>query len=225
MKKQVFFIFYFFVITLIISCKPYKFISSEGKELNPMGVKEYFKEEVAEIALNDGDTLVDIGFGNAEVTGLYASIKNNVKFILIDINKLCLNKPTIKNKIYAIERIYKNYNKFNIKTVLNTQTSIPLPNESYPTILCRMSYHEFDNKPALLQEIKRILKPNGRLIIIETKPLIENEIDKGCKKPHYTSTQIKDTVLPLGFSLISSNELKQAYLENNILNILTFEKN
>jgi ubiquinone/menaquinone biosynthesis C-methylase UbiE len=65
-----------------------------------------------------------------------------------------------------------------------------LPDEYFDTIVASLSFHHFRDHDKGLEEMKRVLKPSGRLIIFESNPittrgkvliLIENLFHTGAK--------------------------------------------
>lgn len=55
----------------------------------------------------------------------------------------------------------------NVETVLGTQTDPKLPAGKLDMILMVDVYHEFSQPQRMLQEMKKALKPDGRLILVE----------------------------------------------------------
>ncbi len=45
--------------------------------------------------------------------------------------------------------------------------SLPLASESFDRIVCASSFHYFSEPGAVLGEFRRLLKPEGRLIVID----------------------------------------------------------
>lgn len=54
-----------------------------------------------------------------------------------------------------------------VQTVEAFAESIPLPDESFDYVTCRLACHHFHNIEAALAEFRRILRPGGRLVIID----------------------------------------------------------
>jgi SAM-dependent methyltransferase len=48
--------------------------------------------------------------------------------------------------------------------------NIPLPGEHFDKVVASASFHHFPNQDKGLEEMKRILKPNGKMIILEIDP-------------------------------------------------------
>ena len=106
-----------------------------------------------------GMTLADIGSG----TGLLAFEARNQKGskiysvemseTMVDIQKQRIKEKNINN----VEIIEQNVDNF----------KIALEDESCDVISMITVFHEIDNKDSFVQEINRILKPDGKFLIIE----------------------------------------------------------
>lgn len=59
----------------------------------------------------------------------------------------------------------------NIITVRSREREIPLPAACVEIACLANTFHELEDPVAFLQEIRRILKPGGRLLVIDWKPL------------------------------------------------------
>ena len=108
--------------------------------------------------------LIDIGAGPGRMVSLYESFCK--KFILLDpsINQLKEAKKRVKNRKKA-------------EIILADGQNIPLPDANCDTAVCIRVFHHISNPQEILQEMRRILKPGGYLIIeIPNKFHIKNRI-------------------------------------------------
>jgi len=125
---------------------------------NPIRIKE----------LNPADTLIKAGFKDNMIlcdigagTGIFsfpaAKISNNINYAL-----------EISDNMIEIlsDRIVKN----DIKNVIVKKVDsdiLPLDNNCCDMVILVTVLHELENKEFMLSEIKRILKENGKLVVIE----------------------------------------------------------
>jgi ubiquinone/menaquinone biosynthesis C-methylase UbiE len=178
-----------------------------------------FTTEISKFGLLDRDTLVDIGAGDGVFDAQISYFLPNMYFILEDTNP--------KSEKY-ISRFYKQKANLtaNIKkkyiTVLGSNDSIPLETEKYKTVLCRKSFHEFANLPAMMKELYRILRPGGTLIIEEVEPISEKELDKYCKMQYLSKQYVVEKMQHTNFTLINSDEVLLP--KNRKFYILLFRK-
>ena len=86
-----------------------------------------------------------------------------------------------RGKVYAIdaqpamlqelERRAQDKRLRNVITVRSSEREIPLPPSRVDAACMANTFHELEEPLALLSEVRRILKPSGRLIVIDWKPI------------------------------------------------------
>ena len=120
------------------------------KELNPMVT-------LTRIGLQDNQVLCDIGAGSGIFTIPAAKITKNKVFALeINDEMLALIGEKAKNEnIENIELIHVQENKFDLE------------DNSVDIVLMVTVLHEIENPKIFLKEIKRVVKENGKVAIIE----------------------------------------------------------
>ena len=55
----------------------------------------------------------------------------------------------------------------NIDFTISSADTIPHPDNSFDIVICTHAFHHFPNQVNVLKEMHRVLKPNGRLMIID----------------------------------------------------------
>lgn len=115
----------------------------------------------SELELDDGKILADIGAG----TGFYAVpfSKRVGKVYAVDISEKMLARVREKMRGEGIS---------NIEPMLSSEDKIPLPDESVDIAFMASVFHELDGD-GTLNETRRILKPGGKLVIIDFKKIEE----------------------------------------------------
>ena len=122
-------------------------------------VFRFRKQIVAALGLKKGQQLADVGAGSG---AFIASFVNTVG---------------AKGSVYAVD-ISPNFIKFlnkrfqahkNVKVVHSKATSTLLPDNSVDVIFSSDTYHHFSDPKAMLKDFRRILRPGGRLIIVDFK--------------------------------------------------------
>ena len=58
----------------------------------------------------------------------------------------------------------------NIKFVEGEAENIPLPDAYFDKVVASASFHHFSDHDKALEEMKRVLKPDGKIIILEIDP-------------------------------------------------------
>ena len=165
---------------------------------------------------------LDIGSGFGYEAAALFRFYPKMYFILVDID----NKFSELNGSFIIIDGKKKYFKDNAKYVNGFTDSIPLLSNSYNTILCRKTVHEFEDPAKMLKEIKRLLTLNGILIVEEAIPKQQNAIDPYCKKRLLSKDELITMFSEQGFKLVAAEtttmKIKKRYDGN--MNILKFRK-
>ena len=98
----------------------------------------------------------------------------------------------------------------NIEPLLSRKDEIPLENESVDILITVNTLHEFPDKKKTIEEIKRVVKPEGQVVIIDFK-----KEDTGFGPPvtiRVSRDQAKHLFEEGGFTVVKSHELMYHYL-------------
>ena len=179
MRKLLFLLPIFFY-----SCLPPQAKQNDIKYLKEFYSKSYLDSvslEIDKLGLNPNQTLVDIGTGNTFFTCEIARKYPKMNFILEDIYEL----QTFNGKLKTINWIANNNEhctalKGRSKFVTGKKSSLPLESNSYTQILLRKTFHEIKTPEIMVKELHRILKREGKVIIVDIEPAYPNEKDSGC---------------------------------------------
>jgi ubiquinone/menaquinone biosynthesis C-methylase UbiE len=106
------------------------------------------------IDIRPSDSLLDIGGNIGKVTEAYS---NNCKEVIL-----------LEPKHSIVE--YGRHHRPNIKFVEGSAENIPLPNEYFDKVVASASFHHFSDQDKALEEMKRVLKSDGKIIILEIDP-------------------------------------------------------
>jgi len=104
------------------------------------------------------DVLLDVGGNTGRITEVYAR----------DCKEIVVLEP--KHAVVEYGRKYRPHIKF----VEGRVENIPLPGERFDKVVASASFHHFPNQDKGLEEMKRILKSNGKLTILEIDPTTGN---------------------------------------------------
>src|SRR5919199_3304167 len=106
------------------------------------------------VDIRSDDVILDIGGNTGKVTEAYS---NNCKEVIV-----------LEPKRNVIE--YGKSNRPNIKFVEGEAENIPLPDTYFDKVVASASFHHFSDHDKALEEMKRVLKPHGKIIILEIDP-------------------------------------------------------
>ena len=118
-------------------------------------------EIIKNLKILPGQHIADIGSGGGYFSFRFAElVGNNGKVYSIDTNKEFLE---------FISNNAKQQEQSNIITILATENNIPLADENIDLIFMRNVYHHITNRVEYVKKLKKILKSDGKVAIIEYK--------------------------------------------------------
>jgi ubiquinone/menaquinone biosynthesis C-methylase UbiE len=106
------------------------------------------------VDIRSEDVILDIGGNTGKVTEAYS---NNCKEVI-----------ALEPKRNVVE--YGKSRRPNIKFVEGEAENIPLPDAYFDKVVASASFHHFSDHDKALEEMKRVLKPDGKIIILEIDP-------------------------------------------------------
>lgn len=116
------------------------------------------KEIMNHLELKPSQIVADVGCGSGYFT---VPISSKVKKIYaIDIQQEMLDHLEKKIRMLNIK---------NIEPLLSKDNKIPLQDENVDLLLSVNTLHEFQDKENMIKEIQRVIKHNGRAVIVDFK--------------------------------------------------------
>ena len=106
--------------------------------------------------IHSQEIVLDVACGTGEFERLLLQDHPNQKIVGIDISAEML--AIAKRKLQPYSSV--SFHQGNV-------TAIPSANESFDVVICASSFHYFDAPLDALAEMKRVLKPGGKLIILD----------------------------------------------------------
>jgi ubiquinone/menaquinone biosynthesis C-methylase UbiE len=110
---------------------------------------------ISKLAVTQGDVVMDFGCGPGFFTIAFAKIA--LKTIAIDVSSRMLERTAN----------YAEKNHVHIELLKSDGTTINLADSSVDLVFLSHVFHEVEDKPRVLKEFLRILRPSGRLAIVE----------------------------------------------------------
>jgi len=176
----------------VMSASGASWLEREGRE-EEQRPAEIFRT----MGLKDGDVVADLGCG----TGWFArrmarSVAPRGTVYAVDIQPEMLD---LLRGYVAAEGAK------GVVPVLGTETDPRLPPASLDWILMVDVYHEFQKPQAMLEAIRRSLKPTGKVALVEYR--LEGETASHIRREHRMSVeQVLGEWLPAGFRLVARHE-------------------
>jgi ubiquinone/menaquinone biosynthesis C-methylase UbiE len=148
--------------------------------------------------LEPGMDVADIGAGTGLISRLIAQrVAPGGTVYAVDI---------AKNMIARIEKIAREENIPNLKAVLGKPRSPSLPPGSVDVIIIIDSYHHFEYPAAMLAEIRKALRPDGLLVLIDFKRIEGVSRDFILEMVRAGQGTFTDEFRDAGFELIERRE-------------------
>lgn len=120
--------------------------------------EENVSQLIKNMNIQKNDVIADIGAGSGYHAFRMAAIATKGTIYAVDIQE---------EMLLAIEKS-KGDNKFkNVKTILGSEKSVNLPENSVDKVLMVDVYHEFSFPVEMINSIKKALKPKGKIYLIE----------------------------------------------------------
>ncbi|MEB3219733.1 MAG: methyltransferase domain-containing protein [Nostocales cyanobacterium 94392] len=100
--------------------------------------------------------VLDVACGTGEFERLLLDKNPTQKIIGVDISEKMLNIARTKYRTYS-----------NVDFHQTSVNSLPFANHTFDVAACGNAFHYFEQPLIALSEIKRVLKPNGKLVILD----------------------------------------------------------
>ncbi|HXS59561.1 MAG TPA: methyltransferase domain-containing protein [Candidatus Sulfopaludibacter sp.] len=142
------------------------------------------------VDIKPGDTLLDLGGNTGKITEAYS--KNCKEVVIVEPNHNIVE--------------YGRARRQHIKFVAGKAENIPLPDNYFDKVVASASFHYFPNQDAALDEIKRVLKPDGKTIILEIDP----------NTPRGKRLKFFETLFHTGAKLYQPSQLSKKIQEHDL---------
>jgi len=198
MKNQILVLFSFILISVTAFSQSKDSLCIEFK-------KDTFYAKIASyLDLHKGDTLADIGAEYGYTIVRIAHYNPGVIFYEEDINRWITNRVFFKS---TIKKACANVDINSFKYFRGTPTSTKFSDHFFKKIFIALSIHEFEFKEIMMQDIKRILRSDGHLYIMESFFKRPAEKEKNCKRPYLLKPDFLSLMKNAGFELVKEIEM------------------
>jgi demethylmenaquinone methyltransferase/2-methoxy-6-polyprenyl-1,4-benzoquinol methylase len=172
-------------------------------DLMSFGLHRIWKRiAVARCMLRPNDSILDLAGGTGDLTQLFAKqLGKNGKIVLTDINEAMVTKGRQKLIDSGIVQP--------VSFALANAEALPFHNNSFDRIIIAFGLRNITFKELALQEMFRVLKPGGRVVILEFSEVQSKPLSKLYDAYSFS-------VLPLLGKWISKDEESYRYLAESI---------
>ncbi|MCA1751400.1 MAG: class I SAM-dependent methyltransferase [Flavobacteriales bacterium] len=154
--------------------------------------------------IRNGDTIADIGFGWAWLEGLLMLTHDSLTIYANDVDRQALRNIDRVTGFYLDLRKTRNTNTLHI--VKGGSKTTNLPSATFSKVIIRETFHHFSEPEALLADIRRILKSDGRVFLLEPMPEVTG-ISPYCGATIFTRADMEGFIARAGFRLIAFHDL------------------
>ena len=106
--------------------------------------------------ISPDETVLDIACGTGELERLLLQKNPQQRITGVDISEEMLNTATQKLSAYS-----------QVSWQTARASELPFGDRSFDVVMCASAFHYFDDPIASLVEMKRVLKPDGRIVILD----------------------------------------------------------
>lgn len=165
-----------------------------------LGIDVHWRKRVVKmIGKNNPKTILDIATGTGDLAIMMSQLKPE-KIVGLDISEGML-------EVGKLKVAKKNLNNI-IEMVVGDSENMPFPDNSFDAITVSFGVRNFADLHKGLQEIRRVLKPQGTFVILETSNPTKFPFAQGYK--FYTSV-----ILPLIGKIFSKDKVAYSYLSES----------
>lgn len=118
--------------------------------------EEYLDDTVSAIGVSANDTILEVAAGTCACGRALAGHAKAV---------VCLDVTSAMLEVGKKEAARKQQN--NMTFVLGTAEKLPFLDESFDIVISRLAFHHFKNIQESFQEMVRVLRPGGKLVLID----------------------------------------------------------
>lgn len=151
----------------------------------------------------ENETIASIGASSGVWEIWFASQVEYLTFYLQDIDTQNCNQEEINEGVKYFEKLVGKKNTGKFVPIIGTQSATNLPKNTFDKVLIINSLHEFKTPESILQDIRKILKLNGTLLIEEQIAKFSGEIHEGCGKRFFTENEIVILLKKNSFEMIT----------------------
>jgi len=168
--------------------------------------EDKLKQMALRLQIQPSSSVLDVGSGSGVfIPYLLKSIGQEARLVALDFAEEMLK--VARRKAFS----------GNIEYIVADVSDIPIPKETFSAVVCYSSFPHFQDKPEALKEMRRVLKPGGRLFICHTSGRSEiNGIHKSIPEVQNDllpdAGEMKALLEEAGFSGITIEDRAESYL-------------
>jgi len=202
-----------FLLLVSTSCAPY----ANGPVFKIQGAKDTFAPILEFMDAKPGMHVADVGAGSGALTVIMATQLDSCTVYIQDIDKKTLEQENVNKMIayYSKKLGYELSTRNTFHITYGELAKSNLPNEELDLIYSNATVHAFDQPDSMLTDLKKKLKPTGRIFIRDSFKGDQGEgefcSDKKCGKRLLTIDEFFAMMDRNGFHLVKQSPNMSGY--------------
>lgn len=163
-----------------------------------------------------GDTVADIGTADGLFIAALSMYTDSLTFFLEDIDSIW-NRSRFDSALQAFSAKSSRSpsNRFYYST--GNERSSGLPSKTFDKVLIIDTYHHFTHRDEMITDAMTLLKPGGKIIVMEALARMQGDIHHGCKENIFTYDEIVSFMASKGMRLDKSKFIHKVARRDNTL--------
>ena len=176
---------------------------------------------VGTVDFRPGDTIADIGTADGWFAAALSAYSDGMVFYLEDIDTTLWNRQRFDAAVNRFSLINKTHGSHQYHYVKGTATSTRLPPDKFHTVLIIDTFHHFTNPGEMLSDVVKLLRPGGKIAILEALARKPGDIHHGCGSRIYSEPEIVARMKAQGMELSATRFIHKVAGRRNQLFIFT----
>jgi ubiquinone/menaquinone biosynthesis C-methylase UbiE len=168
-----------------------------------------------------GDTIADIGTADGWFAAALSVYSDSLVFYLEDIDSTLWNRQRFDAAVKRFSLLSKTNGSHQYHYVKGTETSTELPEKKFHTVLIIDTFHHFNNPDEMLSDVVALLKPGGKIAILEALARKPGDIHHGCGSRIFSESEIASRMRSHGMELSAARFIHKVAGRRNQLFIFT----
>jgi predicted methyltransferase len=142
------------------------------------------------VPFSPGDTVADIGTADGWFVAALSAYTDSITFFLEDIDSAVWSRARFDSAVNHFSAIRQKKSSHQFHYVKGTEKSTGLIRNTFHKALIIDTYHHFSYRDEMIDDVASLLKPGGRIIVLEEVARKPGDIHHGCRKPIYAEDEI-----------------------------------
>lgn len=196
-----------FVVIFFCACTRKVTPYDSGPKMSQKQIKETFQPILDFMNYQPGMSFADVGAGSGSTTVIMTSLMDNSTVYIQDIDSTTLQKKNLNRLIdyYSKQSGQNLRTKNKIETITGGTYHSNLPNYTFDLIYSNGAVHNFNSLDSMVIDLRKKLKPNGRLFLRDSFKSSKENYCVQCKKPLLSMDEFLLIMKRSGFKLIKES--------------------